>query len=339
MIYLFCGPPGVGKTLSTVHMLDTDEAFKDRPIYVHGIPDLELKNKHDLADPAKWFDVPDGSVVVIDEAWRHFPARMAGKDVPECVQMFAEHRHRGLDVVLATQDPNDLDIFLRRRVNRYYQIQRPGNLHYCKRKVFEGIPTKENGLQPLTVEKFKYPKQYFGRYKSTVQDTHKKRLPKMLWISLLGLVAAVLAVVFAVHTVNSKVMNRDPAEAGQDDPESLLSSVAAQRAFRGETPVAGDSQPVDLRQSLQAYFTPRVDGQLWSAPAFDELRQPTHIPRLYCVFRHTDPPRCLCHAEGGTRVEVQLSTCTRIAHHGQLHPFEAGGAETESAPRPMGGGI
>lgn len=79
MFRLITGVPGAGKTLNTVHNLkDT----KDRPVYYHGIPALNLPWQ-EIQNPKQWhLEVPNGAIVIIDEAQKHFPARGVSKGEP-----------------------------------------------------------------------------------------------------------------------------------------------------------------------------------------------------------------------------------------------------------------
>ncbi|WHV23422.1 zonular occludens toxin domain-containing protein [Pseudomonas aeruginosa] len=90
MLYLRTGLPGAGKTLNAIREIDlehqpdpddpTKRLHKDpdnpdlppRTIYYYGIPDMKLdrlKSKWvEFDTPEEWYNLPDGSVIVIDEA-------------------------------------------------------------------------------------------------------------------------------------------------------------------------------------------------------------------------------------------------------------------------------
>ncbi|WP_156171261.1 hypothetical protein [Dyella japonica] len=56
----------------------------------------------------------------------------------------------------------------------------------------------------------------------------------------------------------------------------------------------------------------------WTAPAYDQL-QPQGVPDLFCIA--VDDGRCTCHAEQGTKYEVEPGVCRAIARDGVYNPF------------------
>lgn len=135
MIVLITGAPGSGKTLYAVSRL-LQESFKGRVAYVNNVRDLILP--HEVlsgegdppppdSDVFHWFDgrVPNGAVVVIDEAQRVFRPRSATSAVPQHVARLETHRHQGLDFVIITQHPQLIDVNVRRLVGRHLDV-RPG---------------------------------------------------------------------------------------------------------------------------------------------------------------------------------------------------------------------
>ena len=81
MLYLYTGVPGSGKTLSVVAKLAKNKDFRDRPLYVDGIPDLDNDKIPHLPIPdgetvQSWPDwAPPGAIIVVDECQRHFRPR------------------------------------------------------------------------------------------------------------------------------------------------------------------------------------------------------------------------------------------------------------------------
>ncbi|HEY0563837.1 MAG TPA: zonular occludens toxin domain-containing protein, partial [Methylophilus sp.] len=122
-INLITGLPGHGKG---VYSLDTVEKLRiksNRPVYYHNIKDLNLQ-WHALDDPKKWIDCPEGSIIVLDEAWQTFPLRPNAQTPPEYVSRLATHRHHGFDIYIITQQPTQLDSFVRKLVDTHYHIVR-----------------------------------------------------------------------------------------------------------------------------------------------------------------------------------------------------------------------
>ncbi|MGH8040320.1 MAG: zonular occludens toxin domain-containing protein, partial [Stenotrophomonas sp.] len=95
-LYLVTGQPGHGKTAYAL-----DKAFQfqkaGRAIYAHGVKDLDYQKAGwtYLEDPRQWDQLPDGSVILLDECYTVFPNRNPGAAVPPFIQAMATHRHRG----------------------------------------------------------------------------------------------------------------------------------------------------------------------------------------------------------------------------------------------------
>lgn len=82
-----------------------------------------------VANPQLVNDVPGGSVIIIDEAWRLFPAGVKTNNAPMALKaLVAEHRHRvadvgeitySMEIVTITQDMQvDLSAYLRAKTDR-----------------------------------------------------------------------------------------------------------------------------------------------------------------------------------------------------------------------------
>lgn len=190
MLRLITGLPGHGKTLTAVsEILKNNE----RPIFVYGIPELNGVGHSELENPQKWFEVPDGSLVVIDEAQKVFSTRKQGAEVPEHVSVFETHRHRGLDVILLTQHPRLIDVHVRRLVEQHQHVIRPFGYKYSvvyEWQACEERPELKRG--DFQKKRWKHPKEIFKHYKSATVHTVKRRYPKYLFI----LPIALLFVIF-----------------------------------------------------------------------------------------------------------------------------------------------
>ena len=128
MLNLLTAVPGSGKTLFAIKRIAEEANRDNRQVYYSGIP-LTDKGKEqlgwiELEDPAKWYELPAGAVIVIDECQRIFPPRRNGTEIPKHVSMFETHRHHGFDVWLITQAPKLLDTHVREIVNKHYHLRR-----------------------------------------------------------------------------------------------------------------------------------------------------------------------------------------------------------------------
>lgn len=180
MMTLITGKPGSGKTACTVDMLMSGE-FQGRPVYVDGIPNLKIEH-FDTTEEQRvdnWHEwLPDGAVMVIDEAQRIMRPRPVGSKVPPFVQAFEVHRHRGADFVIITQHPNLIDSNVRRLIGRHIDIRTTALGRYLHEWPEAKDPDSAAERNVAAKRKFTLPKKTFDQYKSaTVHVKQKHRLP------------------------------------------------------------------------------------------------------------------------------------------------------------------
>ncbi|MNR76001.1 Zonular occludens toxin (Zot) [compost metagenome] len=206
MIELRTGVPGSGKTLSMVQALaKLQERWKThpdevRPVFVLGIPDLALVHSvlptksvligRGLA-PQIVPDleaIPDGSLILIDEAQGCYPPRSSAMAPPEHVAELNTHRHRGLDMWITTQHPKLIDHSLRALVGKH--------MHY--RRLFGGMRAMVyewdacsdglGGMKNAVTSYWSYPKKVFNWYKSAEIHTKQKfKLPLWIWLPFISI--------------------------------------------------------------------------------------------------------------------------------------------------------
>ncbi|TYC62061.1 hypothetical protein ETQ85_00425 [Zoogloea oleivorans] len=186
MIILATGLPGNYKTLTIVKLI-RDE-LKNRKVYTNipltdrgksEMPWVEVVDNDTLAN---WPDLPDGSYVVIDECQKIWPTRASSKSVPFGVSSLAEHRHRGFDFVLITQDTGLLDAWVRKFVQRHYHFDRPFGAPFAFHYIYEGClekPADQTKAKSFVGESKKiFPsKSIYPLYESATIHTVKFQLP------------------------------------------------------------------------------------------------------------------------------------------------------------------
>ena len=185
MIYLFTGNMGTGKTSRVVSMIlnNEDGLFKmkledgtevDRPLYFCHIDGLDKRkfNAHELTEEeimaAPLRDViPEGAVLIVDEAHYTSPVRAAGRPVPPYIQELTELRHDGHTVILMTQHPSQLDIFVRNLVSKHVHLERKalGMKQYSWYKCVTSLDNPA-GVSGVESASWKPPKEAFKYYKS-----------------------------------------------------------------------------------------------------------------------------------------------------------------------------
>lgn len=163
---LVTAPPGTGKTLLLIKMIF--EYLKEGRRVYSNIDQLKIEEVLPIPQNADWRDLPDGSVVVYDEAQEHaafssddlidFPEfieseqfqnenitaynariRKEKKDydrmykrhvesIKDIARGFQTHRHFGFDIILATQDQSFLNNLAKKCVGEHYHLTRPFGL-------------------------------------------------------------------------------------------------------------------------------------------------------------------------------------------------------------------
>lgn len=209
MIELNTGIPGAGKTLSMVEVLAAliarwgKHPEEARPIFVLGIPDLSLPH---AVLPLKsvqvakagapmlvpdWDEMPDGSLVIIDEAQGIFPPRSSASTAPAHVAWLNTHRHRGFDIWLTTQHPKLIDGTVRALVGKHKHFRRM--FGGSKAIVYEWDACSDSlaGLSNAVTTFWFYPKKAYQWYKSAEIHTKQKfKMPKWFLIFPLGALMA-----------------------------------------------------------------------------------------------------------------------------------------------------
>lgn len=198
MLTMYTGVPGAGKTLFALWDISRRDDFSSRPFFVAGIKKLtaagEAVLRPQYIEAADWVSVPDGSIVLIDEAQFPMPVRPAGQVPPDWISPLATHRHRGLDIYLTTQSPMLVDVFVRRLVGSHLHVNRVFGLRTVTVFRWESVQSDPNDYHAKklsVVETRRYPKEAFAWYESATIHTHKRTVPKskvlILFLALFGI--------------------------------------------------------------------------------------------------------------------------------------------------------
>lgn len=312
MIRIITGNPGAGKTLRGVQFLVRAKA-EGRPIYYHGINGLSSDLGVLECDPRRWEDLPDGSIIVVDEAQNVWPSRRSG-DPPTHVRALSTHRHRGFDFVLLTQNPAFLDKYVRDLAGEHEHVLRQWGANGAKILTWQGVeddPRSTGARGRATVALWRYDKKLFDLYKSSTLHTVKAKLP--LRLKLIPLVfLAVVAMGFMAARALTGV---------QQAPGKLSADATSIESEDGLIPVVNRGREKRGYASADDYLlahTPRVAIYPGSAPVFDS-RTPLSAPELYCASR--EDGYCVCHTEQGTRYAIERRQCIAIVRNGLYNPY------------------
>lgn len=335
MIYLFTGNMGTGKTSRVVSMIlnNEDGLFKmkledgtevDRPLYFCHIDGLDKRkfNAHELTEEeimsAPLRDIiPQGAVLIVDEAHYTYPVRAAGRPVPPYIQELTELRHHGHTVILMTQHPSQLDVFVRNLVSKHTHLERKavGMKQYSWYKCVTNLdnPASVSGVESAS---WKPPKDAFKYYKSSSQhQKFKKNIPLAVWalVAILGFMAWKGYNVYQIYKQGS----------GQsEEVQSVSDSSASEQQAINETDQP--KSPQDINSNLKPEdFVPTLAEKPESKPIYDNVRQVKTFEYIAgCVEGGNSG--CTCYSEQGTPLkEVTKAMCKDYVRNGlPFNPYK-----------------
>jgi zona occludens toxin len=190
MINLNTGIPGSGKTLNMVQQLaELLASWKDhpedaRPIFVLGVTGLTLPHatvplKSVQVDRAgtprlvpDWDEMPDGSLVIIDECQGIFPPRSSQSIPPAHVAWLNTHRHRGFDLWLTTQNPKLIDTSVRACVGRHRHFRRMFGMNFSVIYEWDSCSDSLAGLNNAVQTKWFFPREAFFCLVQECRNSH-----------------------------------------------------------------------------------------------------------------------------------------------------------------------
>lgn len=320
MIYLITGVPGASKTLNAIKFVNEDATFKDRQVFYHNIKELTLDwEKLETDEEAKnWQDLPDGSVVILDECQGIFPQRGAKGQVPDYISALNTHRHRGFDFVIVTQHPRLIDVAVRRLVGRHFHFERAFGFNRARKLDWQECiddPKDYHHRQLAITDTKKFDSKYYGVYKSAETHTHKAKIPAKLY--MLGVL--ILAFLAGSYHFYTRMTDRfQPEEVVNSALETGSDMIPINLEYGG-----GNFEPLyplDPNDYLDLY-KPRIAGLAHTAPIYDELTKPQRAPKTICIRVHRNTgSQCSCYTEQGTALSVPLNRCENIVDNGLYDP-------------------
>lgn len=342
-ITLFTGVPGAGKTLRSIFdaLALKGEGRQVFHIGIDGMdPDIIPVSPFSLED---WKKLPAGSVLVVDEAHKFLPVRSPGKP-PDWIQDLTEIRHFGIELFLVTQDPRNIDSFVRRLVGVHKHMTRKAGLKGAMVRTFQGISEDPNDFtnrQSSEQVPWLYPKHLFQVYKSASLHVVKPKIPKKILFAVLLFVACAITIPAVVYSVSDTVSSLDEKDNPSQQSEVVLGKKPSAPAF-------GFSQekedPWSSPEAFVKALTPLVPGIPWSAPIYAGKKPLSH-PRLLCIasgFKGASDRTCRCYTEQATLISgIPSAVCEAAVEGGVYDPFlpplssQAGSASHGGAPAPV----
>lgn len=340
-ITMITGLPRAGKSLWTiVHVKERAEREK-RQVYTCNIPGITIDGWKEIDHPDKWMDIPDGSILIVDEVQDFWPNTKMPGGPPKPILELSKHGKRGIDIYFITQEPNLIHSTPRDLCAEHYYVVRAWGSHNAlvhKFTRYELHPEK----QRKKAEKmpFRYPKEAFGWYKSADVHNIKRKIPLRIVALPIGVVVIVVGGWFGLQTFLATVSGKSEPGAltnllsGKPPaglPGSATAPAARPQAAAPAPSGGGRAAPLTLAEYAQAR-TPRVEGLPHTAPVFDEVTRPVYAPRpAACVSMGK---RCECYTQQGTQLRTPRDLCLQIVDRGYFMEWRDETVHASPAPAP-----
>ena len=348
MLYLYTGVPGAGKTLYAVSNLVKRKDFKDRPIFVDGIKDLDH-------DKINYFDIPEGesiqtwpkwappgAIIVVDECQRIFRPRPSGSKVPDYVAELETHRHRGLDFILITQHPRLIDVHLRGLIEHHTHL---GKTNLGLRRKMEWTtggakdPESRANIREALISVYRLDKSVYGLYKSaevhTKIRTKKSKLLMMFPLALCLVGYGIWSFTgfwgkFSGEEEKAKTASTTQTAQAQTQPSTVS---ASEPVSNGQYPKA-ETKPEEPKKPhlSEEDYQPRIAERPETAPMYDGMNKAVKV-MPYPVACIKAENRCTCYTDQGTKIKnIGKQTCLNYVKDGL--PFNPYKTQTAEAAKP-----
>lgn len=310
MIYLFTGLPGNGKTLYTLWTVKQRAEKENRPVFYNGIAELKIESWTEFENPEDWHTLPDGAIIVIDEAQRAFRPRVGRGAVPAHVEQLETHRHHGFDIYLITQHPTLIENNVRRLAGTHAHVVRTFGMERSVIHEWGEVRTDcETNRRDSSKTVWPYPKEIYGLYKSATVHTHKRQVPKHVWYLGIALIALGLCIWFVMDGLGKASGGPKAGEGAILDDPRLLDSPGAVMPFAPDR----EKRPMTVKEYVE-HYTPRIEYVPHSAPRYDEVTKPVEAPVIAGCIQSADT--CRCYSQRGSPMPSSPDQCQAIVTGG-----------------------
>lgn len=269
-VNFIAGIPGAGKTALVIDLLMREVVPHNRPIFIdarinpltleHGpsIPEFGLTHQL-IADARTWADpgvLPDGAVLVIDEAQDIWPVAPNGSKLPPELLAMNRLRHRGITLYLTSQRPAMIHSHIRGLVGRYILLR---NLGFLGRRQYEWPEFPEHPLafkSALTAKRYILPKAVFGLYKSSALHVKTAAgVPRVVLVLAVACLALGVMAWWAYSSIKRKTAPPALLPVAVNSQAPLIAGAPSQRSRTetGAPTVLRVSAPVLTREPYDGY--------------------------------------------------------------------------------------
>lgn len=323
-IVLYTGVPGAGKTLRSIYD-GIKEKANGRFVYTFNVDGIneEVLDKAPFESIENWRDLPSGSILIVDEAHIYFPVRSPGKP-PEWIQKLTEIRHFGIELWLITQDPRNIDAFVRRLIGTHFHVERKMGLNGAIVWRFDAVsedPRDYHNKLTATKETWKYPKHLFQAYKSATIHVQKRHIPAKFIFYAFLLLLCIVGIPFLIYKMWNSVSSMSDSVA----PSVSSSQQKSSNSLLGQKNVG--TLKYETAEEYYKAHQPVVPFVPHTAPVYQDLLEPQQIPEIFCVIGGDYETRkdltCNCYTEQGTKYgNVPFSVCESYAMGGYYNPYK-----------------
>lgn len=326
MLNFITGVPGSGKTAFAINEMLQLVKNGQRPIFVHGIPELKLTHEIIVCDssncdvcPAlpnsdsylkanEWhLWAPDGAVIFIDEVQTVYRPRHSSAAVSDNLAAFEKHRHRGLDFYLVSQHPRLVDSNLRALVSRHVHL----TANWARRKAHEWNECKDNvqATSDAITSTYTIPKKIFKLYKSASLHTKvDRKIPPAVYVFIIG----VLLFLYLGYNFYQSHIATNPAERFLDQM-----SQASGKPLMSLQQTQTQAQP----PSAKFDFVSTVPNHPEAAPAYAQIVQVKDFPRLVGCIK-SEKHGCTCYTQQATQYLVSKYECEDYLNRPRFDPYK-----------------
>ncbi len=320
------GLPRQGKTLWTFIMVKERAAKENRPVFYCNIPEVTLPGWTEIAHPDEWMNVPNDSIIVVDELQDFWELTSPGAKVPLPILELSKHGKRGIDFYFITQEPTLVHATPRKLCETHWYVIRAFGSENAIAHKFSRMQTDPERVKKKSEKiPWRYPKEAFGKkdkagnwitkpwYKSADVHNIKRQIPLKVWAIPGVLVLAALAVWGGI-TLFGKTL--DKAKGGVPG-QAVATAPGAPAAAPGQSGQAGGSGRAEPKTAVQyvADYHPRLKDFPHTAPAYDQVTQPVEAPYpAACVIMKSKG--CKCFTQQATLMSTSEEVCRQIVEKG-----------------------
>lgn len=320
-IRLVTGAIGSGKTSLVVHMLLTDKDLKDRTIYVDGVTDLKLPHETipEGKSPKNWHEwLPEGAVLIVDEAQRYWRTRHPSSAVPEELQKLEVSRHTANDFIFITQHPRQIDVHIKSLVTQHFHInvtqlgvRKLSEWPSCKN------PDSKQDMNEAIKKPFKLKKDAFEQYKSASEHLQLKRgKRKFLYIFvpvLICLLGVAVYSVFFMTGFNDTLNKKEKKETAVNVTNPLDMTNTALAPLSSEPVKIVGAQPED--------YVPAISEKPETKPLYDNVRTVVNFEYPEICISSSD--KCTCYSNQATVLDnIPEVFCRKFSEKGVFNPYK-----------------